>query len=108
MYAAMLSSQSLTTCARRISLPSWQSLDVAFEPLKPVQDGCIFARWIGMAEAGEFMISDVVPPLAQLLHDQTDVCHRKKLILGAMRDVNGQVLRLDTALVGPHYPSHDC
>ena len=54
-----------------------------------------------MAEANEFMVRDVVPPLTQLIHDQADVRHGKELILGTMRDVDRQVVRLGTALVWP-------
>src|SRR5262249_5601050 len=37
------------------------------EPLKPVQDRRIFARWVGMAEASDFVVRDGVPPLTQLV-----------------------------------------
>ena len=54
-----------------------------------------------MTEASEFMIGDVVPPLTQLIHDQADIRHGKELILGAMGDIDRQVVRLGTALVWP-------
>ena len=60
-----------------------------------------------MAEASKFMISDVMPPLTQLIHDQADIRYGEELILGAMRDVDGQVVRLRTALVWPQYSSND-
>src|SRR5262249_33525681 len=77
------------------------------EPLEPVQDGHVFARWVGMAKAREFMVGDVVPPLTQLIHDQADIRHGKELILGTMRDVDRQLTRLGTTLVWPQYASHD-
>src|SRR4029453_1950058 len=81
MYTAIRSVRSPTTCMRRLSFSSWQDLDIAFEPLEPVQDGRIFARGIGMTEASEFMVGDIVPPLTQLIHDQADIRHGKELIL---------------------------
>ena len=54
-----------------------------------------------MAEASKFMVGDVVPPLTQLIYDQTDIRHGKELILGTMSDIDRQVVRLSTALVWP-------
>jgi len=54
-----------------------------------------------MAEASEFMVGDVVPPLTQLIYDQANIRHGKELILCTMRDVDRQVVRLGTALVWP-------
>jgi hypothetical protein len=60
-----------------------------------------------MAKAGKLMVRDVVPPLTQLIHHQTDIRHRKELILSSVRDVDRQLIRLGTALVWPQYPSYD-
>ena len=54
-----------------------------------------------MAEASEFMVRDIVPPLTQLIHDQANIRHGKELILCTMRDVDRQVVCLGTALVWP-------
>src|SRR5215831_1000570 len=77
------------------------------KPLEPVQNGDIFARRVSVAEASEFMIGDVVPPLTQLIHDQADIRHGKELILCTMCDIDRQVVRLGTTLVWPEYPGHD-
>ena len=78
-----------------------QYLDAASEPHEPVENGHVFAGRVGMAEAREFVVSDVVPPLTQLVDHQADIRHRKKLILGAMGDIDRQLARLGTALMWP-------
>ena len=60
-----------------------------------------------MAEASEFVVGDVVPPLTQLIHNQADIRHGKELILRTMHDIDWQLTRLGTALVWPQYSSYD-
>src|SRR5215475_6011398 len=77
------------------------------KPLEPIQNGYIFARRVSVAEASEFMVRNIMPPLTQLIHHQADIGHGKELILCPMSDVDGQVTRLGTALVWPQYPGYD-